>query len=185
MVRRPEEWKPIPWAPGYEASDQGRARSLDRIVSVCANGAGGKPRHGHPRRRVGRILTPGIGRYASVNIGGKVVLVHRLIAEVFLGPCPPGLIVRHGTGGPLDNRLSNLSYGTPADNNGVDRLRDGTLPRGDRSGTAKLTEAQVIEIKKRLPCESRAALGRAFGVRPETISHIATGRTWGWVQTIK
>jgi hypothetical protein len=83
----------------------------------------------------------------------------------------------------LDNRLENLSYGTPAQNNGADRLRDGTLPRGERSGSSKLTEAQVVAIKSRSAAgESRAALGREFGVRPESISHIALGRSWGWLE---
>lgn len=161
----------------------GRVRSLDREVTVTANKSEGKKRSAHARRRKGRMLRPGIGRYASVLVAGRRCLVHRLVTEAFIGPCPEGHIVRHGPGGPLDNRLENLSYGTPAQNNGADRLRDGTLPRGERSGSSKLTEAQVVAIKSRSAAgESRAALGREFGVRPESISHIALGRSWGWLE---
>jgi hypothetical protein len=178
-----ETWRPISWAPNYEVSDLGRVRSLDREVGVIANDSEIKQRPAHCKRLKGRVLRPGIGRYASANVAGKQVLVHRLVAEAFLGPCPEGHIVRHGPGGPLDNRLCNLSYGTPSDNNGADRLRDGTLPRGTRNGSARLTEEQVVEIKRRLLAgESRASLGREFGVRAENISHIATGRNWAWLE---
>lgn len=178
-----EQWRPISWAPHYEVSDQGRVRSLDRVIAVRANQSETKRRTSHTKRLKGRILSPGVGRYASVNVDGRQILVYRLVAEAFLGPCPDGWIVRHGPGGPLDNRLCNLSYGTSSDNNGADRLRDGTLPRGSKAGSARLTEDQVLEIKRRsIAGESRAALGREFGVRPENISHIVTGRTWSWLE---
>ena len=178
-----ETWKPILWAPDYEVSDLGRVRSLDREVPVIANTSDIKKRSAHTQSRRGKLLRPGLGRYASVCVAGRQCLVHRLVAEAFLGPCPEGHIVCHGPGGPLDNRLENISYGTHSKNLGEDRRRDGTLPRGSRSGKAKLTEEQVIEIKRRTAAgESRASISRSFGVNPETISHIATGRSWAWLE---
>ena len=178
-----EEWRPISWAPGYEVSDMGRVRSLDRIVPVTANTGEKKARGGHCKRMKGRVLSLGIGRYASATVGGKPCLVHRLVAEAFIGPCPPGHVVCHGPAGPLDNRLENISYGTLSKNLGEDKRRDGTMQRGERCGQSKLTEEQVVEIKRRsLAGESRASIGRKFGVRAETISHIATGRTWAWLE---
>ena len=179
-----EVWLPIAWAPGYEVSNHGRVKSLDRIVNAQGNLPGGKKsRKPHARRRQGKILSIGIGRYASAGVAGRTYLVHRLVAEAFIGPCPPGHIVCHGPGGPLDNRLENISYGTHSKNTGADRRRDGTIPRGSQSGSSKLKEGQVIEIKKRLAAgESRASLGREFRVRAENISHIALGRSWGWLE---
>ena len=178
-----EIWKPIAWAPGYEVSNQGRVRSLDREVAVAANSSDFKKRPAHTKIRKGKVLSPGLGRYASVNVAGKQCMVHRLVAEAFIGPCPDGHIVCHGPGGPLDNRLENVSYGTHAKNLGEDRRRDGTLPQGSRNHNAKLTEEQVVEIKRRTANgESRASLARAFGVRPENISHIALGRNWSWLE---
>ena len=182
-VEPQESWRPIAWAPGYEVSSMGRVRSLDREVAVIANKGENRKRSAHAQRRKGRVLRLGIGRYASAVVAGRCCLVHRLVVEAFIGTCPDGHIVCHGPGGPLDNRLGNLSYGTPAQNNGTDRLRDGTLPRGERSGSSKLTEDQVTAIKRRLAAgESRASLGREFGVCPENISHIALGRSWGWLK---
>lgn len=44
---------------------------------------------------------------------------------------------------------------------------------------AVLGEQDVLEIHRRTAAgETRAALGRAYGVDPTTISNIANGRTW-------
>ena len=51
--------------------------------------------------------------------------VHRLVLAAFVGPCPDGMEVRHLNGDPTDNRLTNLKYGTSAENK-QDMLRHGT-----------------------------------------------------------
>lgn len=56
------------------------------------------------------------------NKAATLKLVHRLVMEAFVGPCPEGMEVCHG---PKDNDyLSNLSYGTRS-RNIHDRARDG------------------------------------------------------------
>jgi len=52
------------------------------------------------------------------------VLSHRVVLEAFVGPCPDGLVTRHLDGVKLNNRLSNLTYGTYTENN-LDILRHG------------------------------------------------------------
>jgi hypothetical protein len=42
--------------------------------------------------------------------------VHALVLRAFVGPYPPGMQIRHLNGTPHDNRLENLTYGTPAEN---------------------------------------------------------------------
>jgi hypothetical protein len=105
-----ETWKPIPGYGGYEASDMGRIRSIDRTL---ADG----------RRLRGQLLKPRKGNrgYMTVKVtddaGHKQTrTVHRLVLMTFTGPCPEGQETRHGPGGQLDNRLANLCYGTPAEN---------------------------------------------------------------------
>ena len=53
--------------------------------------------------------------------------VHSLVAEAFIGPCPEGMEVRHRNGDQTNSRLSNLTYGTHADNM-QDAIRHGTNP---------------------------------------------------------
>lgn len=184
MIETQEIWKPIPDFPGYEASNLGRIRSLPRTVFSRGNPDGAlRKKSSHTVQRAGRILKPSRIRYERVSIGGKLRSVHALVLQAFVGPCPDGHIVCHGPGGSLDNRLSNLYYGTVNRNNGIDRIRDGTMPRGEKAGRAKLKNDDVVDIKQRLrDGQSRASISRLYGVNPETISHIAVGRTWAWLE---
>jgi hypothetical protein len=100
----------------------------------------------------------------------------------------------HGPGGPADNRASVLSRGTPKDNQGRDRMRDGTDQHGDRHYGAKLTWEKVDEIRRRAPTVIMppgrprgaahgskgplAALAEEFGVHRATIHAIVTGKSW-------
>lgn len=65
---------------------------------------------------MGKILqSESNGHYLTVELekdGIKdTVYVHDLVAAAFLGPCPKGMVVCHGPGGPLDNSAENLFYG--------------------------------------------------------------------------
>lgn len=89
-----EVWKDIPGKPGYRVSDQGR------VIG--------------PR---GKILKPSVlsNGYLQVHVRGEE-LVHRLVLFAFVGPCPPGMQTLHDNNIKSDNRLSNLSWGTPKQN---------------------------------------------------------------------
>ncbi len=102
---------------------------------------------------------------------------------IFLGDrSSEGLIVLHGDKGKLDNSLENLSWGTYSDNNGLDRVRDGTVQRGERHGRAKLTEEQVLQIPGlRTQGLTQKAIGDLFGVSEKQIRSILRGKTWAHV----
>lgn len=106
-----EEWRPIPDYEGtYEVSDQGRVRRLNfrhRGVQVLRL----------------RLSTGGYLRLALWRDGvRKDVRVNRLVATVFLRPPVADEVCRHLNGDKTDNRLSNLAWGSPADN-AADMLR--------------------------------------------------------------
>jgi hypothetical protein len=121
-----EIWKDIEGYEGiYQVSDQGRVKSLRRIVR-CG---------GAPFQVRERILKPhgnSKSGHLSVNLSyegqQKTNRVHTLLATAFLGPCPKGKEVRHGPNGVSDNSVSNICYGTRSDNQ-MDRVRDGTSNR--------------------------------------------------------
>jgi len=105
-----EEWRPVVGHPGYEVSDQGRVRSVDRIV---------KTSNGQSRRYRGMLLQPGPSNYGhlSVVLGrGNTRMVHQLVLEAFVGPRPKGMECCHGLGGHTDNRLVNLRWDTRSNN---------------------------------------------------------------------
>jgi hypothetical protein len=118
-----ETWLPVVgWEGLYEVSDQGRVRSLNRIIVT---------KHGVRKRHCGRILAGG-KRDANGHL--NVVLaddihqtrqVHDLVLRAFYGSPPTGLIGRHINGKGSDNRLSNLCWDT-CSQNAFDRVRHGT-----------------------------------------------------------
>lgn len=58
-------------------------------------------------------------------------------------------------------------------------LRGNSRGRGERNGEAKLTEAQVLEIRSRMRGgESLSSLAAAYGVSKAAMSKIRCGRTW-------
>ena len=128
---------PIPGLTGYGATEDGGIWSR-------------RPRNGiGPLRDTWRPIRPTFHRSTGymkirLRVDGRVkdFLVHHLIARVFLGPRPPGKLVLHDDGNVRNNAVSNLKYGTNAENM-QDAIRHGTLARGSRSGSAKLNEDDV------------------------------------------
>lgn len=108
-----EQWRAVVGFEGlYEVSDNGRVRSLSRIVMR---------RNGRPRPVRARILSPWNSHgYAMVSLRDKDIrrnpCVHTLVLEAFVGPCPEGNECCHGKGGPLNNRLANLRWDTRSGN---------------------------------------------------------------------
>lgn len=92
-----EEWRLYRGGP-YAVSNMGGVRNGSRIKKPSVSGNG--------------YLI--FGHYA----GGKRtnVLVHRAVAEVFIGPCPDGMEVNHIDGDKLNPRVSNLEYVTRSGN---------------------------------------------------------------------
>jgi hypothetical protein len=104
-----EEWRAIPNEEGYEVSNYGRARSFKRKVE-------------------GQILKPfQVGdkkrkKYPAINVNGKrIARIHSLVALVFIGECPKGLIVDHIDNNGQNNHADNLQYITYQENNTKDR----------------------------------------------------------------
>jgi hypothetical protein len=166
----------------YEVSDRGRVRSVDRVV---------------PHRRFGQVKRKGRIRKFSTTTYGYLQLVlskcgvhencmvHSLVAEAFLGERPDGMVVLHGPGGKTDNRLVNLSYGSPSQNQ-LDRVRDGTASRGARNPRTRLDQGQVLEIRRlvaRRGSKSISCLARELRIPRSTIySVLPGGRCWAWLE---
>lgn len=165
-----EEWRPVPgWEDLYAVSDWGRVRSFHAGAGSGKRGGLLKPWLTHGYKVVGLCRGGHSERWP----------VHQLVALAFLGPCPPGEQVRHGPNGKLDNRASELCYGTSAENNGPDKVRDGTINQGERHGIAKLTDAIVAECRVRHGAgETQLSLAREFGVDRAAMNHAIRGLTW-------
>ena len=124
-------------------------------------------------------------RHVSMRKNGKgySLSLHRLMLENFVGPCPKGMETRHLNGNPLDNRLSNLEWGTYKEN-ARDQYRHGTRVRGERAGRSKLNEDEVRTIKGWLleGVSTYEVAKRIKKVSYQSIQAIKAGRTWSQVE---
>jgi hypothetical protein len=112
--------------------------------------------------------------------GGKPkgLYVHHEVLLAFVGPRPEGMQVSHLNGDNSDNRLCNLVYESPK-SNAARRLEHGTSNSGERNGAARLTAAQVSEIRA-LRAEGTPVsdlLGR-YPVSEAQIYRIVRGENW-------
>ena len=107
---------------------------------------------------------------------------HRLVALAFLGPPPfPGAHVAHFDGDRTNNRLSNLRWATPAQNE-ADKRRHGTArgaPPGEHHPGARLTAGMVAAMRRdALAGSSVTAIAERFGVPKLTAYDAIVGTTW-------
>lgn len=122
--------------------------------------------------------------YGYFTMGrGHRVYAHRFSYERANGPVPSGLDVLHKCDNPPCVNPNHLYAGTPTEN--VRDCREHNRlnpPRGSRSGTARLTEELVIEIRHAHECgQSSASLARQYGVGESTIGNIVNRKTWNHI----
>jgi hypothetical protein len=117
--------------------------------------------------------------YGSARIDGRWTGAHRCAYELANGHVPAGLHVRHKCDVPLCCNPAHLEVGTRADN-----MRDMTercrQARGEASGRAKLTAAQVAEMRAKHAAGgcTQLSLAAEYGVSFQQVSLIVNGRLW-------
>lgn len=179
-----EKWRPVlGYEVLYSVSNRGRVRRE-------------KPA---PRTRVGYILhTFFIHGYPATTLhkGGvkKKRTIHTLVAEAFISPRPSGQHVNHKDGDKTNCRPENLEYVTPRENarhavkTGLypfgerhsSRTHPERVPRGEKNGTAKLTDAQAKEIRVRytLGGVTQRQLAHEYGIDQAAVWRITSGKGW-------
>lgn len=143
-----ERWLPVVgFEDLYEVSDLGRVRSVTRTITIAGRWGEeqrtykGKLRvpHKAPGQPYLRVV---LSRHSEKT--GRTV--HSVVADAFLGPCPPGQECRHVNCDASDNRAVKLAYGTRSENRSDSRAT-GTLAVGERIAQHKVTEEQVIAFR--------------------------------------
>lgn len=143
LLRLGENWLPVVgWEAAYLVSDQGRVWSIRRQIVLAATPV----KSGH--------------HAVKLSLGGKTKLryVHQLVLEAHVGPRPPGLHALHDNDIKPDNRLSNLSWGTPRKNS-LDAVRNGVHPMSRRQNCGNCGETlELIGAQRRCrTCQRRSA----------------------------
>lgn len=173
-----ETWRSIVGFEGlYEVSDHGRARSVD-----CWRPHTSKSGTLHKRFRKGKMISlcPHTSGYLMLHLyreGERTpVTLHRAVMEAFVGPRPEGLDIMHADDERTHCRLSNLSYGTKAQNE-ADKVARGRSLKGERQPISKLTTKDVVEIRRRRG-EDQYDLADEFDCTHSNISAIQLRKSW-------
>ena len=125
--------------------------------------------------------------YGKIKYKGRAYIAHRLFWILNKGELPQDKYVLHHCDNPSCFNLEHLFVGTNLDNI-ADKVAKGRQyrPVGGKEHPrpmAKLTEAQVMEIKNLLKRGySQADIHRDFAVSRQIVSDIATNKTWVWVK---
>lgn len=164
-----EVWRDIPEYPHYQASSNGDVRSLPHATTK------------------GRVLKQALNNsgYLRVAIGRNgYQFVHRLVALAFVGKRPQGMDINHINGDKTDNSAKNLEYVSRRENMAHARhigLHDN---RGEKHYGSKLTESQVIDIRRafELAGVDETEIAPSLGVSTRTIRDILENKTWRHVK---
>ena len=128
---------------------------------------------------VGNFSTKtGYGRFSWMY---KDYNAHRVSYQVHRGDIPDGLMVLHDPVSCNNRRCVNpdhLRVGTPRDNQ-HDRRASGTDTRGEQVFGSKLTESDVIAIRRlRAAGVPENELAEQFGVHRTNVNYIVNRKTW-------
>lgn len=172
-------WVPVNGYVGlYEISNYGEIRGVDRIID-------------RGRRWKGIPIAQKTSKSGHLNVrlcnesGQRFHLVHRLVLESFIGPCPEGMECAHSNGIPSDNRVENLRWDTRKGNH-FDKRLHGTMACGEKNAKAKLSDSDILEMfRLRNIGLKLSEIADNFGVTKANVSLILRRKTWIHVEIKK
>jgi hypothetical protein len=159
-----EVFKVIHFAPNYAVSNLGRVKR----ITPKKRDFGKKDVFLYGRLDRG-------WRYVCLQLPNKkekAFRVHRLVMSEFTWVSKLG--INHINGIKDDNRLENLEYATPKENS-EHAARIGLSPRGTAHYAAKLTEQQVIKMRKCGRYFSHSSLAKIFNVSKCCVGRVLRG----------
>jgi hypothetical protein len=117
------------------------------------------------------------GGYGRFRYLGRIVKAHRYAAGMV--DWPPEIVTRHLCNVAACVNPEHLTFGSHADNM-RDMVDAGRQAKGVDHGGAKLTEEQVLEIRRRYAAGgvTQRALGDEYGVDHSLISNIVRRKKW-------
>lgn len=126
------------------------------------------------------IFPFGNSAYPKVLTPGGQIAAHRYVCQKVHGPAPsPKHESAHSCGRGAEGCVSpqHVSWATRAENE-RDKVRHGTHNRGERNAQAKLTWAEVAEMRRLSGKLSQRKIGKMFGMSVAQTSKILRGESW-------
>ncbi|WP_082201548.1 HNH endonuclease [Paraburkholderia phenoliruptrix] len=115
----------------------------------------------------------GAGGYGKFTVNGKQVGAHCVSYELYVGPIPPGKLLRHTCDVPGCVNPDHLIPGTHKENS------DDKFSRGRQGCTRvrrKLTDDEIRAV--RAATGPQRAIAERFGVAQATVHRIKSGESW-------
>lgn len=165
-------WKIIDGFDGYEVSNDGQVKSRDRVLERKGNRG-----WSHVRGKLLKPMKDWKG-YLFVELSGKSIKIHRLVALAFIPNPEKKPQINHKDGDKTNNNFWNLEWATNSENQihaykiGLQKARNGS-----KSNWSKLTESQALEIRNEVN-KKIVELSEKYGVSTSTISDIRNKKTW-------
>lgn len=118
--------------------------------------------------------------YAKIRWNGVAIIASRVMCELAHGPAPtPEHEAAHSCGNGAKGCVNqhHLRWATSKENK-EDSMRFGTISHGEQHYAAKLTEGDVLEIRRLADTKDPSDLAAQFGVSQRTISNIVLRQRW-------
>lgn len=113
--------------------------------------------------------------YGKFGVAGKTKRAHRVSYQIYNGTIAETDLVLHRCDTPACVNPKHLFIGTHADNVN-DKCSKGRQTRGITNGAAKLTEAQVRQI--RAACGTHEEIAQSFGISRPHVTDLKAGKHW-------
>jgi hypothetical protein len=154
-----EEWRPVV---GFEDTYMVSSRGQVKRIALGRNTYIGKILSHTPDKH-GRMQVALWGTGATRRY---MITVHKLVAEAFIGYCPPEKEVNHIDQNYTNNNASNLEYITHQENT------EEAGEYGKFGRYSRFTRVQIEEIKEKVKHTKQKTVALEYGVRQSTISRI-------------
>lgn len=125
-------------------------------------------------------ITKNKSGYMVFGVGGrkgKSVYLHRLLAKTFIPNPENKPYVNHIDNDPSNNRLDNLEWCTQRENI-HHAMKQGRMPTGDKTGTAKLNWEKIKTIRSLYKTQTQTQIALKFGIGQDNVSRIINNKTW-------
>lgn len=150
--------KLIPDFPGYSIDRNGVVWSFKGVKT--------------PRKLRTRLSKGYPAHLLYVEGKGSEKKVHTLMLMTYIGPRPDGYFIRHIDSNPLNNALSNLEYGTPAQN-----TRDAVLLGTIYGVLNKKTAKEVYDLANKGDLSGRK-IAEMYGICYSLVTMIKLKKRW-------
>jgi HNH endonuclease len=116
--------------------------------------------------------------YGGLSIGGKTRRASRVSWELHYGPIPNGMLVCHRCDTPACVNPDHLFLGSARDN-AHDAVAKGRNAAGERHGCARLSAADVADVRDRAARgETLRSIAASLGLHRLHVGNIVRGDSW-------